>query len=70
MAPQTVVQLNASTITLTTENFSIWRKHVQSTLIGMDLVHFITGTKTAPAEFPDSERTKPNPDYYLWYWQD
>ncbi|KAM0010404.1 putative transcription factor interactor and regulator CCHC(Zn) family [Helianthus debilis subsp. tardiflorus] len=73
MAPQTVVQLNASTnfnITLTTENFSIWRKHVQSTLIGMDLVHFITGTKTAPAEFLDAERTKPNPDYYLWYRQD
>ena len=73
MAPITVVQLTASThfnVTLTNDNFPVWRKHVYSTLIGLDLVHFITGTKQAPENFLDAEVTKPNPDYYSWFRQD
>lgn len=73
MAPITVVQLTASThfnVTLTSDNFPVWRKHVYSTLIGLDLVHYITGTKPAPAEFLDAEDTKSNPDYYSWFRQD
>ncbi|KAD4178127.1 hypothetical protein E3N88_26718 [Mikania micrantha] len=70
---KSVVQLTASThfnITLTSDNFPVWRKHVYSTLIGLDLVHFITGTKPTPAKFLDAEATKPNPDYYSWFRQD
>lgn len=73
MAPITVIQFTASThfnITLTSDNFPVWRKHVYSTLIGLDLVHFITGTKKTLAEFLDNEVTKSNPDYYPWYRQD
>ncbi|GJX20824.1 putative RNA-directed DNA polymerase [Tanacetum coccineum] len=73
MAPITVIQLTASThfnITLTTDNFPVWRKHVHSTLIGLDLVHFITGTKETPAKFLGNDPTKPNPDYYPWFRQD
>ncbi|KAJ0545685.1 putative RNA-directed DNA polymerase [Helianthus annuus] len=73
MAPITVVQLAASThftITLTGDNFPTWRKHVYSTLVGLDLVHFITGTKPTPAEFLDADSTKPNPEYYPWFRQD
>ncbi|KAD6455007.1 hypothetical protein E3N88_09713 [Mikania micrantha] len=69
----TIVQLTASThfnISLTTDNFPVWRKHVYSTLIGLDLVHFITGTKQTPAEFLDAEATKPNPEYYPCFRQD
>ncbi|KAD4585815.1 hypothetical protein E3N88_23416 [Mikania micrantha] len=68
-----VVSISASThfaITLTNDNFSVWRKHVHSTLIGMDLVHFLTGTKPAPAPFLDTERTKSNPDFHAWHRQD
>ncbi|KAJ0889109.1 hypothetical protein HanRHA438_Chr09g0409331 [Helianthus annuus] len=56
MAPQTVIQITASThfnITLTTDNFSSWLKYVQS-----------------PAEFLDADRTKSNPDFSTWYRQD
>ncbi|KAJ0464978.1 putative transcription factor interactor and regulator CCHC(Zn) family [Helianthus annuus] len=73
MAPITIVQLTASThfnITLTSDNFPVWRKHVYSTLIGLDLLHFITGTKPTPSEFLDTEATKPNPDHYPWFRQD
>ncbi|KAM0032657.1 putative transcription factor interactor and regulator CCHC(Zn) family [Helianthus debilis subsp. tardiflorus] len=73
MAPTPIIQITASvnfTTTLTSDNFPVWRKQVYSTLIGMDLVHFVTGSKPAPAEFLDAEATKPNPDFYPWYRQD
>ncbi|XP_076940390.1 uncharacterized protein LOC143609543 [Bidens hawaiensis] len=73
MAPITVVQITASThfnVTLTDDNFTVWRKHVYSTLIGLDLVHFVTGTKPTPAEFLDAEATRPNSDHYPWFRQD
>ncbi|KAL9997722.1 putative RNA-directed DNA polymerase [Helianthus debilis subsp. tardiflorus] len=73
MAPPAVILISASThfnVTLTNDNFSVWRKHVHATLIGLDLVHFLTGTKPIPAPFLDQEQTKPNPDFHAWYRQD
>lgn len=69
----TVIQLNAPThfpIKLTQENFPVWRKQVQSTLIGLDLLSFIDGTQQSPSKFlPDKDRSV-NPAYFLWYRQD
>lgn len=73
MGPTTVIQLTGCThfnVSLTNDSFLAWRKHVYSTLIGMDLVHFFTWTKPAPAAFLDVEATKPDPDIYTWYCQD
>lgn len=73
MASQSIIQINAAThfnTTLTSENFPVWRKQVQSTLIGFDLAHFVTGSKPVPAEYLDAEKTKPNPEFSPWYRQD
>lgn len=68
-----VIQLNAPThfpIKLTQENFPVWRKQVQSTLIGLDLLGFIDGSKTSPSEFLTDKDKTINPEYSLWFRQD
>ncbi|KAJ9566234.1 hypothetical protein OSB04_002200 [Centaurea solstitialis] len=72
MAPQSsVVQITTNThfpIKLTASNFPVWRKQVLSTLIGLDLDSFITGTTKPPSKL--LAESKPNPDYTIWHRQD
>ncbi|KAJ9542597.1 hypothetical protein OSB04_029103 [Centaurea solstitialis] len=61
----TIIHLTATThfpIKLAAFNFPVWRKQVLSTLIGLDLHHFIDGTSKPP--------TKPSVEYSHWYRQD
>lgn len=70
----TLITITTSThfpIKLTSQNFPVWRRHVESTLIGFGLENFITGTTAAPpSTIKDKDTTKPNPDYTSWYRQD
>ncbi|KAM0043363.1 putative RNA-directed DNA polymerase [Helianthus debilis subsp. tardiflorus] len=66
----TLISVTAPThfpIKLTSQNFSVWRRHVQSTLIGLGLDGFINGTTVAPSK---TISDKPNPAYTIWYRQD
>lgn len=69
----TVIQLYAPThfpIKLTSSNFPIWRKQVESTLIGLDLAGYVNGTVRAPAKYSDTARTILNRAYTAWFRQD
>ncbi|KAJ9558499.1 hypothetical protein OSB04_013113 [Centaurea solstitialis] len=70
----TIIQLTAPThfpIKLIASNFTVWRKQVQSTLIGLDLYKYLDGTLKPPSKVTtDKEKTSPNPDYLLWFRQD
>ncbi|KAF5815150.1 putative RNA-directed DNA polymerase [Helianthus annuus] len=70
----TIVQLTATNhfpIKLTATNFSVWRKQVESTLIGFDLLCFLDGSsQPPPKEITEKETTKSNPAYSLWFRQD
>ncbi|GJS02588.1 hypothetical protein Tco_0319096 [Tanacetum coccineum] len=57
-------------IKLTSSNFPVWRKQIQSTLIGFDLLQYIDGTLAIPSQFSDNERKTINPAYTHWYRQD
>ncbi|KAJ9563151.1 hypothetical protein OSB04_008311 [Centaurea solstitialis] len=58
-------------IKLIASNFTVWRKQVQSTLIGLDLYKYLDGTLKPPSKVKtDKEKTRPNPDYLLWFRQD
>lgn len=74
MASKPIVPLTASThfpIKLTSHNFPLWRKQVQSTLIGLELDHHITDTSEPPAKnIVTGDISKPNPEYLLWFQQD
>nr|GMD95490.1 uncharacterized protein LOC109191079 [Ipomoea batatas] len=68
-----VVLIHATThfpIRLTSSNFLIWKKQVESTLIGLDLVGYITGSVVAPARYTDQAQTVANPNYATWLRQD
>ncbi|GJX50554.1 putative RNA-directed DNA polymerase [Tanacetum coccineum] len=67
-----IVTLNALNfpIKLTSSNFPVWRKQIQSTLIGLDLLQYIDGTLAIPSQFSDNERKTINPAYTRWYRQD
>ncbi|XP_019156924.1 PREDICTED: uncharacterized protein LOC109153513 [Ipomoea nil] len=68
-----IIQLNAPThfpIKLTASNFSVWRRQVQSTLIGLDLIGYVDGTVTVPYQFSDDAHTVTNLAYTAWYRQD
>ena len=73
-SPTTLITITASThfpIKLTSQNFPVWRRHVQSTLIGFGIEDFITGATTAPpTTITDKDTTKPNPAYISWFRQD
>lgn len=55
---------------LTSQNFPVWRRQVQSTLIGLGLDNFITDGNVPSKTIADKEVTKPNPEYTVWYRQD
>ncbi|KAK1437195.1 hypothetical protein QVD17_02983 [Tagetes erecta] len=67
----TLIQVTATThfpIKLTATNFPVWRKQVESTLLGLDLFKYLNGTQSAPTKLlPDN---KPNPEYTAWFRQD
>lgn len=72
-AETAIIQLNAPIhfpIKLTASNFPVWRKQIQSTLIGLDLVKYIDGTLTSPPQFLDTKQKKLNPIHSIWYRQD
>jgi len=67
-----IIQLNAPThfpIKLTASNFPVWRKQIQSTLIGLDLINYIDDTLTPPSQFKEDGKTL-NPIYSTWFRQD
>ncbi|XP_019199624.1 PREDICTED: uncharacterized protein LOC109193237 [Ipomoea nil] len=68
-----VIQLTVPShfpIKLTPSNFSVWRRQVQSTLIGFNLLGFIDGSVKEPAAFNDSAHTIANSAHLVWYRQD
>ncbi|XP_019198221.1 PREDICTED: uncharacterized protein LOC109192078 [Ipomoea nil] len=68
-----IVHLNALSnfpIKLTPLNFSVWRRQVQSTLVGFNLLGYIDGSIKEPAKFNDTAQTTPNPAHLTWYRQD
>lgn len=72
-ASTAVVQINAPThfpIRLTQDNFPVWRKQVQSTLLGLDLMGFLDGSQPAPSRFLNDKEKTPNPAYATWFRQD
>lgn len=73
MAP--IVQLTAAThfpIKLTAVNFPVWRKQVESTLIGLELKAFIDGSCEPPKKVIEDKDGKKenNPKYLPWFRQD
>lgn len=61
----TIVHLTTSInfpIKLNSSNFPDWRKQILSTLIGLDLHHFIDGSSKPP--------TSSSSEYFNWYRQD
>ncbi|XP_019150310.1 PREDICTED: NAC domain-containing protein 53-like [Ipomoea nil] len=68
-----IVHLNAPSnfpIKLTPLNFPVWRRQVQSILIGFNLHGYIDGSVKEPAKFNDTAQTTPNPAHLNWYRQD
>ncbi|XP_019153858.1 PREDICTED: uncharacterized protein LOC109150404 [Ipomoea nil] len=68
-----IVHLNAPSnfpIKLTPLNFPVWRRQVQSTLVGFNLLGYIDGSIKEPAKFNDTAQTTPNPAHLTWYRQD
>ncbi|XP_019155590.1 PREDICTED: uncharacterized protein LOC109152387 [Ipomoea nil] len=68
-----IVHLNAPSnfpIKLTPLNFPVWRRQVQSTLIGFNLLGYIDGSVKEPEKSNDTAQTTPNPVYLTWYRQD
>ncbi|KAJ9542093.1 hypothetical protein OSB04_028599 [Centaurea solstitialis] len=57
-------------IKVTASNFPVWRKQIQSTLIGLDLDKFINGSLAPPAQSIDTKTGKKNPAFLSWYRQD
>ncbi|KAJ0880174.1 hypothetical protein HanRHA438_Chr10g0460181 [Helianthus annuus] len=49
-------------------NYTVWRKQVFSTLIGIDLEKFLTSDP--PSMFVNNDTTKVNPEFNLWLYQD
>ena len=74
MASKTTIQITAAThfpIRLNGNNFPVWRRQVESTLIGLELDAFISGNQQPPKQFlDDKDGPKPNPEYLPWYRQD
>ncbi|KAK2976298.1 hypothetical protein RJ640_002726 [Escallonia rubra] len=72
-----VILFNASShlpTKLTCHNFTVWRTHLFSGLIGHNLLGFIDGSTPPPPQtiLKSSTYTKriPNPEYILWHRQD
>ncbi|KAK9076578.1 hypothetical protein SSX86_004912 [Deinandra increscens subsp. villosa] len=66
-----VVTITTSThlpIKLTTLNFPVWRRHVESTLIGLGLDGYLTGDTKAPKKTTSDDTI--NPEYTTWFRQD
>ncbi|CAH9079400.1 unnamed protein product [Cuscuta epithymum] len=68
----TLVQLNAPTnfpIKLSATNFPVWRRQIEATLIGFDLLPYIDGSLIVPSQFNDDAKKVPNPCYSTWFRQ-
>ncbi|KAL4565106.1 hypothetical protein LXL04_029190 [Taraxacum kok-saghyz] len=66
MAPKSIIQITASThfpIKLTPTNFPVWRKQIESTLIGLELHHFLTDVSPPKKLIADKDRSTSNPEY-------
>ncbi|KAK1431448.1 hypothetical protein QVD17_07907 [Tagetes erecta] len=71
---QTLISITTAThfpIRLTSQNFPVWKRQVQSTLIGLELDGYVTGDNVAPSKtIKEKDTTKPNPEYTAWFRQD
>ncbi|KAK9063529.1 hypothetical protein SSX86_017399 [Deinandra increscens subsp. villosa] len=66
-----IVSITAPThlpIKLTSLNFPVWRRHIESTLIGLSLDGYLTGRTPVPSKTLPGN--KANPEYDFWYRQD
>lgn len=74
MGSKTPIQVTAAThfpIKLNANNFPVWRRQIESTLIGLDLDAYISSDHQPPNQLlNDKDGSKPNPGYILWYRQD
>lgn len=73
MATKNTTQITAAThltIKLTPNNYPIWRKHVESTLISLELNGHITYAPQATTLTDKEGKTTTNPDYRPWYCKD
>ena len=69
----TIVKITASIhfpIKLTPTNFPVWRKQIESTIIGLELDHFLTESNPRKQSIADKDGLKSNPEYLPWYRQD
>lgn len=73
MATKTNVQITAAThltIKLTPNNYPVWKKQVESTLISLDYDGHIN-SEPPPTTLTDKEgKTSTNPEYRTWYCRD
>ncbi|KAL4575060.1 hypothetical protein LXL04_021901 [Taraxacum kok-saghyz] len=73
MASKNTAQITASThltIKLTSNNYPVWRKQVESTLISLDLDGHITSAPPATTLADKEGKTNANPEYRPWYCKD
>ncbi|KAJ9560958.1 hypothetical protein OSB04_006118 [Centaurea solstitialis] len=73
MSSKNTNQITAAThltTKLTATNFPVWRKHVESTLIWLELEDFIGESAPPPRQIDDKDGKKSNPEYLPWYRKD
>lgn len=75
MANKNTIQITAAThltTKLTTHNYPVWRKQVESTLISLEFEDFIIGASNQPPKQINDKDGKPvnNPAYLPWYRKD
>ncbi|KAL4557405.1 hypothetical protein LXL04_035582 [Taraxacum kok-saghyz] len=75
MATKQTVHITAAThlpTKLTSHNYPVWRKQVESTLISLELEDFIIGSSNQPPQTINDKEGKPipNPEYPPWYRKD
>lgn len=66
-----VIPLSATThfpTKLNDSNFPVWKKQIETTLFGYNLLCYLTGELSQPAQFTSDKIL--NPDYQLWSRQD
>lgn len=74
MGSKTSIQVTATTyfsIKLTINNFAVWHRQVESTLIGLDRDTYMSNDQQIPKQFlDDKDNSKPNLEYLFLYHQD
>ncbi|KAK9065403.1 hypothetical protein SSX86_016786 [Deinandra increscens subsp. villosa] len=70
----TIISVTAPThfpIKLTNQNYPVWSRHIRSTLIGLGIDDYLTGTVTTPPKTVTTDgKSIVNPKYTSWFRQD